>query len=1115
MKEPSSTENRTNGKFERYVTPLTAWALAFGCAVGWGAFMMPGNTFLPTAGPIGTVIGIVIGGVIMVIIGFNYHYLINLYPDAGGAFAYTKKEFGYDHGFLCAWFLILTYIAIMWANATALPLLFRKLLGGLFQYGFHYRIAGFDIWFGEVMLAVAAIMLAALVCFRNRMAGWVQTVMAIILLGGVLFCFAGTWNMHQGGFATLKPAFAPGKSPASGVFTIVFLAPWAFVGFESISHSSEEFSFSPKKSGLIMTGAVVAAVAAYALMALNAAAILPPEYGSWTEYVAAAGDLDGIEGVPAFYATHQAMGDAGAALLAITCIGGIITGLIGNYIASSRLLCAMAEEGIVPGRLGETEKGHVPRRAIIAIMLVSVIIPFFGRTATSWVVDVTTVGAAIAYAYTSAAAFKAAGERGNKRIRITGGAGIAAACLFALYFLVPNLLDVTTLGTESYFILAAWSILGFGVFYMVFRNDTTRRFGKSMVVWIVLLALVYFTSTVWMRQATTAAAEQAIEPIHENYKQILEENGVDITTSASKNSIEYLENILGEVTKSMTTNMMIQTLLIVVALAIIFAIYRIMSARAQQAEVEKAMAEEISRAKTSFLSNMSHEIRTPMNAIIGLDNIALRDQDLPPHTREQLEKIGYSARHLLQLINDILDMSRIESGRMVLKNEDFAMREFLDQVNIIINGQCQEKGLDYECQIIGSIDDYYIGDDMKLKQVLINILGNAVKFTPAPGRVFFTVEQTARENGRCTLRFTMRDTGIGMDEVYIPKIFDAFSQEDATTTNRYGGSGLGMAITGNLVEMMGGTIGVDSEKGVGTTFTVTVDLGESQITAETEKLDELLGRICVLVVDDDPVACEHARLVLEELGTETDICEHSSDAFSMIKRRWDDGDPYDIVITDYRMPVMDGITLTEEIRRFDAGHTAIIIMTGYDFDAESERAHKEGVDGILTKPLFADTLQREIQMVMRSRLRAAGKVQDETEGEDEGYGLEGKRVLIAEDVDINAEILMDVLAMEGIESEWAVNGQIAVDMFDDSHESWYDAVLMDIRMPVMDGLTAAAAIRAMERADSKRIPIIALTANAFDEDVNNSIDAGMNAHLSKPVEPESLYELLASLIHKY
>lgn len=1114
MKETENNENRAGGRLERYVTPLAAWALAFGCAVGWGAFMMPGSTFLPTAGPIGTVIGIVIGGIIMIIIGFNYHYMINLYPDAGGAFTYTKKEFGYDHGFLCAWFLILTYVAIMWANATALPLLFRKVLGGAFQFGFHYTIAGFDIWLGEVMLAVLSIVLASLACFRSRLAKWIQIIMAAVLLGGVIFCFAGTWNMHQGGAESLKPYFAPDRSPSSGIFTIVFLAPWAFVGFESISHSSEEFSFSAKRSGVIMTGAVAAAVAAYALMALNAAAVLPHEYSSWTEYVAAAGELDGIKGVPAFYSTYRAMGSAGAVLLSITCIGGIVTGLIGNCIASSRLLYAMAEDGIMPAKLAETGNGRVPRNAIIAIMIVSVIIPFFGRTATSWIVDVTTVGAAIAYAYTSAAAFKAAGEHGSKKIRITGGAGIAASCLFALYFLVPNMLDVTTLGTESYLILAAWSILGFAAFYMVLKNDTTRRFGKSMVVWIVLLALVYFTSTVWMRQATTAAAEKAIEPIHENYTQMLEENGVDITTSASANSIEYLEDVLSEVSDSMTTNMTIQTLLIVMALAIIFAIYRIMRRREQQIEIEKAMAEEVSRAKTSFLSNMSHEIRTPMNAIIGLDNIALKDPNVPPHTREQLEKIGQSARHLLGLINDILDMSRIESGRMQLKNEDFAMREFLDQINIIINGQCQDKGLDYECQIIGGVDDYYVGDDMKLKQVLINILGNSVKFTPAPGRVFFTVEQTARVGGRCTLRFTMRDTGIGMDKEYIPKIFEAFSQEDATTTNKYGGSGLGMAITGNLVEMMGGTIEVDSEKGVGSAFTVTVSLGESQRSIEKEKLDEMLGRISVLVVDDDPVAYEHAKLVLDELGTETEICERSSDAFSRIKRRWDDGDPYDIVLSDYRMPVMDGITLTEEIRRFDGGSTGIIIMTGYDFDTEAERAHRQGVDGILTKPLFSDTLQREIQMVMRTKRKGLTGVLDAPESSEEGYSLGGLRILIAEDVDINAEILEDILEMEGMESERAANGQIAVDMFGDSEEGHFDAILMDIRMPVMDGLTASAAIRAMERPDARTIPIIALTANAFDEDVNNSIEAGMNAHLSKPVEPEKLYSMLSSLTHK-
>jgi CheY-like chemotaxis protein len=453
-------------------------------------------------------------------------------------------------------------------------------------------------------------------------------------------------------------------------------------------------------------------------------------------------------------------------------------------------------------------------------------------------------------------------------------------------------------------------------------------------------------------------------------------------------------------------------------------------------------------------------------------------------------------------------MSRIESGRMVLKNEDFSIRDFLDQINVIINGQCTEKGLDYECRVIGNIDNYYVGDDLKLKQVLINILGNSVKFTEAPGKISFSVEQIGRAEGKCTMRFTMRDTGIGMDKEFIPKLFEAFSQEDATTTNRYGGSGLGMAITGNLVDMMGGEIQVDSQKGVGSTFTVVVDLLESDMSMDKGSLDELLGKLSVIIIDDDAVACEHARLVLQEIGVEAEKCERSSDAYSIIRRRWDEGRPYDLIITDFKMPVMDGITLTEEIRRVDNGKTAIIILTGYDFDEQSERAHKEGVDGILNKPLFADTLLYEIQTVMRGRIEEMKGTDHDAAEDSAEVSLAGLRVLIAEDMEINASILSDILELEEIESEWAENGQIAIDKFSASEPGYYDAILMDIRMPVLDGLGAAKAIRAMDREDAKTIPIIALTANAFDEDVNNSIEAGMNSHLSKPVEPDKLFENL-------
>ena len=328
-------------------------------------------------------------------------------------------------------------------------------------------------------------------------------------------------------------------------------------------------------------------------------------------------------------------------------------------------------------------------------------------------------------------------------------------------------------------------------------------------------------------------------------------------------------------------------------------------------------AEEANSAKTAFLSSMSHEIRTPMNAIIGLDNIALHDPNISEHTRDELEKIGSSARHLLALINDILDMSRIESGRMELKKEEFDFREMLDQISVIINGQCEDKGLDFICSRVEPLDEYFTGDALRLRQIIINILGNSVKFTDAPGTVTFTVEQSDYNEESRMLHFTMRDTGIGMDESFIPKLFEAFSQEDATTTNRYGGSGLGMALTKNMVDLMGGNIEVESEKGRGTAFRVNIPLRRA-------------------------------------------------------------------------------------------------------YHVEAQETQDESVPGV---------------------------------------SLAGIHVLIAEDMEINAEVLGDLLEMEEITSEWAENGRRAVEMFGQSETGHFDAILMDMRMPVMDGLGASVKTR--------------------------------------------------------
>ncbi len=504
---------------------------------------------------------------------------------------------------------------------------------------------------------------------------------------------------------------------------------------------------------------------------------------------------------------------------------------------------------------------------------------------------------------------------------------------------------------------------------------------------------------------------------------------------------------------------------------------------------------------------MSHEIRTPMNAIIGLDSLALRDETISEKTREYLNKIDASARHLLGLINDILDMSRIESGRVTLRREPFSFSDMLEQINTMIMSQCSEKGLHYECHVLGHVDERYIGDDMKLKEVLINMLSNAVKFTETPGSVTLTVERTAVFEDQSTLRFSVRDTGIGIDPEYMPKIFDAFSQEESGRTNKYGSTGLGLAITKRIVEMMNGSISVESEKGVGTEFAVTVTLkncDQSQGSAESRMDTRALN---VLVVDDDRIAAEHAQSVLSEVGIRADICTSGEEALRMLEVQHQKQNPYNLVLMDWIMPGMNGLETSAEIRSQFGGESTVVVLTAYNWDDIHEEAERVGVENFLTKPLFADKVIEAFERIARRNKMDLFR-------EKKRVNLEGRRILLAEDMEINAEIMTDILEMENIRVDHAENGRIAVEMFEKSPVGGYAAILMDVRMPEMDGLDATAAIRRMDREDAGRIPIIALTANAFDEDVQRSMQAGMNAHLAKPVESEHLIRILGELIYE-
>ncbi len=515
-------------------------------------------------------------------------------------------------------------------------------------------------------------------------------------------------------------------------------------------------------------------------------------------------------------------------------------------------------------------------------------------------------------------------------------------------------------------------------------------------------------------------------------------------------------------------------------------------------------AEEANKAKTAFLSNMSHEIRTPMNAIIGLARLALQDSSVKAKTHRYLENINASAHHLLSLINDILDMSRIESGKLVLQNEEFSFKSMLEQINTLALSQCADKGLHYKCRIIGSVSEYYIGDQMKLKQVLINILGNAVKFTDPPGSVTLTIECTKQYEDRSTLRFVIKDTGIGMDPAFIPKIFDSFSQENSTIKNQYGSTGLGMAITKNILELMNGAVTVKSEKGVGSEFEVIVTLktgAHAQIHTGSIKPTELR----VLIVDNDRIAAEHTRLTLGELGIHADVSSSAKEALRKLRLQHTKHTSYNLVLMDWMLRGIDGIEATRRMRSQYGRDELAIILTSYEWDEIMPAAEAAGADGFIAKPINGTEVLQEFERLARKNDIALLREKRRVE-------LTGKRILMAEDVEINAEIIEELLKQKSAEVTHAVDGADALRQFKASPTDYFDAILMDVRMPVMDGLEATQEIRSLPREDAKRIPIIAMTANAFDEDVHRSLQVGMNAHLTKPVEPEQLYHTLEELI---
>ncbi len=924
-------ELRDHKGLDRYLSAVDVWAMAFGCMVGWGAFVMPGTTFLPIAGPAGTVLALIIGLAVMLVIGSSVSYLMARSPRTGGLYSYTKEAFGRDHAFLCSWFLCLSYLTIVFLNGTAIFLIIRTMLGSTAQNGWHYVIAGNKIYLREVALSVFAFAgIGVLFIFAKPILQRLHTVLSVILFAGVVItavCCLPRLDVREA-FSSFG---YKGISRGYAVFSLIILAPWAFVGFEITSFDTAHFLFPVKKSKRILLFSILIAAIAYIAMALVSVTAVPDGYASWAAYIADLDSLGGILSVPTFYAAHSIMGNAGLIVLGITALAAILTGIIGAYRATMRVLSTMAEDKILSERFSKTSY------SILFIMVLSIAASLLGRNTLNWFVDLTSFGAIVAYGYTSAAAYKIARIEGNRKIMATGLLGAVISAVFALVQLVPRLAAIDAMGSEAFLLLSLWCLLGFVFYWRTVRRSNLTEFSGISTSGIVLFALLVYAAILWLAKRLSEMGN--LEAVHD----------------------------------SLAGSIVLLLVIVFAGLVVMLYIQNLVRVKHENAEREKIRAMEGSLAKSRFLFNMSHDIRTPMNAILGYTHLALKE-DVPDTTRGYLEKIDTSSQHLLALINDILEMSRIENGRLELEYSPADLCAVLDEMKDLFSEQMMQKGLDFSVHYAQVQHRFVWCDRKNLNRVLLNIISNAYKFTPKGGVISASIFETGADEGYGSYELRIQDSGIGMSSEFVEKMFNAFERERSSTESGIEGTGLGLAITKSIVDLMGGTIEVLTSPGSGTQIIVRLKL----------------------------------RLASEE-----------------------------------------------ELRK----------------GTEIEEAE-------------------------------AGEATDFT----------GTRLLLAEDNAVNAEIAKMILEQMGFTVDLAENGQIAVDMLENAEAGTYNAVLMDIQMPVMDGYTAARAIRALENEQIASIPIIAMTANAFSEDVQAALDAEMQAHIAKPIDIGLLTKTLRSIL---
>lgn len=562
-----------------------------------------------------------------------------------------------------------------------------------------------------------------------------------------------------------------------------------------------------------------------------------------------------------------------------------------------------------------------------------------------------------------------------------------------------------------------------------------------------------------------------------------------------------LDRILKDLSIDRQTATLLMCFVIIGGIVIIFLLYYRVS-KQQLLELENARKDAVkaNKAKSEFLSSMSHDIRTPMNGIVGMTAIAMANIDNPERVKDCLAKITLSSRHLLGLINDVLDMSKIESGKLTLNMNQISLWETMDSIVNIVQPQVKERQQHFDIFIQKVITEEVHCDSVRLNQILINLLSNALKFTPEGGRINVYLRQEPSPVGEDYVRchFRVKDNGVGMTEEFQKKIFDTFTREEKAQVDKIEGTGLGMAITKAIVDTMKGSIEVQSAPGKGTEFHITLDLEKADVKVEDMKLPPWR----MLVVDNNEELCQSAALSLKEIGIDAQWVADGKTAVEVAKKCHNEQNSFEIVLLDWKMPGMDGLHTAREMRKHLGENVPILIISAYDWSEIEDEATEAGIQGFISKPLFKSNLFLGLRRYMLDE-----SAKEEKEESKIHNSFFGKRILLAEDNDLNWEIAEDLLSEVGFELDRAENGKMCIEKFEQSAQGYYDVVLMDIRMPIMNGYDAAKGIRALARPDAK-LPIIAMTADAFSDDIQRCLDCGMNEHVAKPIDVNRLTQIL-------